>query len=205
MSWDKGFDFRATSGYVTDPTDCTYVLADAYGTVRNGVTFGWEDSISGQGRDRVNSVDPRLAGVNYQSNNNVSKRFRVDLPAAGDYDIRLAVGDAANNANNQQWEIYDGSTLLGGVGPSSINAGRWLDATGALLYSSALWVANNVAVRYTFAGTILRVKIGINASGGLTNLSHLFVSQVAGGGGGGGFQPAWARGANRMIGSLYVS
>lgn len=41
MSVDVGFDFRATSTFVTDPANCTYVIDDLYPTTRGGVTFGW--------------------------------------------------------------------------------------------------------------------------------------------------------------------
>ena len=47
--WQQGFDFRATSTYVTDPPTSTYVLAStAYPTTVNGVTFGWANTVAGR-------------------------------------------------------------------------------------------------------------------------------------------------------------
>src|SRR5581483_4227258 len=60
--WQQGFDFRATSTYVTDPPTSTYVLAGtSYPTSRNGATFGWANTALVQSRDRNTMVDPRLA------------------------------------------------------------------------------------------------------------------------------------------------
>jgi hypothetical protein len=107
LSWDKGFNFRQTSGFVTDGANETYVLSgDSYPATRNGVTFGWEDAPSGD-RDRNSGIDRRLAGMNFVSSaaGASAYRFRVDLPAAGDYAVRLAIGDEANGSNVKFGEL----------------------------------------------------------------------------------------------------
>ena len=67
--WQQGFNFRATAGYVSDPSNTTHVLATtAYPTKVGGVTFGWLSVQRVASRDRSTQVDPRLAGVDYANN-----------------------------------------------------------------------------------------------------------------------------------------
>ena len=92
-AWAIGFDFRASSNYVTDPPGDTYVLAStAYPTTFNGVNFGWTNVSLVQARNRSTGVDPRLAGMNYVTNGSPAT-FYVDLPASGTYNLSLAMGD----------------------------------------------------------------------------------------------------------------
>ena len=180
MSWDKGFDFRGTPGYVTDPANCTYFIADAYPTTRNGVTFGWEDSSPvGYGADRSNTIDPRLAGINFFLNVG-SYRFRVDLPASGTYLVSLAVGDATNAWASQYCQIRDNTTALKTVSGSTA-AGYFIDAQGNNL-SAAAWPGSNVAYSGSFASTIFRAALGQNTDGSVWTIAHIFISQSAGGG-----------------------
>ena len=80
--FQQGFNFRATAGYVADPSNTTHVLANTnYPTKVGSVTFGWQVPGVALSRDRNKSVDPRLAGINYFSNGTPG-RFEVDLPAA---------------------------------------------------------------------------------------------------------------------------
>src|SRR3990167_6684343 len=104
MAWDKGFDFRNTSAYVTDPADHTYVLhTETYPTTRNGVTFGWSAGTI-DSRDRDSGIDARLAGINFGA---ATGTFRVDLPATGDYDVRIASGDASFAQSGQAPSVVD--------------------------------------------------------------------------------------------------
>ncbi len=92
-AWDKGFDFRATAGFVTDPADCTYVLiSDTSPTTRNGATFVWTNTGGLDSRDRTTSGDTRLSGINFATAN---ATWTLTLPGAGVYDIWMACGDAA--------------------------------------------------------------------------------------------------------------
>src|SRR5205809_595690 len=99
MSWDKGFNFRDSIGYVTDGTNETYVrdTGDVYPVTRNAVTFGWNSNLGGA--DRNSAIDRRLAGLNYSSPG-TSFTFQVDLTAPGTYDISLALGDATFTGNH---------------------------------------------------------------------------------------------------------
>jgi hypothetical protein len=172
MAWDKGFDFRGTSGYVTDPANCTYVLGEAYPTTRNSVTFGWEGTTASVA-DRDAGISAKLAGINFA---NPAKDFRVDLPAAGPYLVSLAVGDQASGSNAVVTTIIkDTATTLMTLTGQTVTA-EFYDATGALL-TTAAWPAGNVAVEKTFATTLCRMSMSIPS--GFWRVAHLFLSQVA--------------------------
>jgi len=183
MAWDKGFNFRATAGYVTDGPNETYVIGDAYPVTRNSVTFGWLDSIGSQTRDRLSSGDVRLAGINYAVNTPAVKRFQVDLPATGDYIITLAMGDATFSHSYASIEFLDNTTSLATLtGIVLSSAGYFCDAAGTVHTSQANWIANEVTITKTFATTILIIKLGsVDAQSDVSPIAHLFVSQVAAG------------------------
>lgn len=87
-----GFNFRATSGYVTDPANTTYSIGDTYPQTRNGITFGWTGSPAAPTtRNRSTTVNAKVAGINFAAAAS-PLTFRIDLPAAGSYDIGCALG-----------------------------------------------------------------------------------------------------------------
>ena len=89
-AWAIGFDFRASSNYVTDPAGDTYVLpSTAYPTTFNGVNFGWTNVSLVQARNRSTGVDPRLAGMNFANERTPGDILRG---FAGVRHIRLGVG-----------------------------------------------------------------------------------------------------------------
>ena len=61
MAAHKGIAFRATANYQGPyaPED-TYSLGEIYPVTRNGVTFGWSASLTGQATDRFTANDARL-------------------------------------------------------------------------------------------------------------------------------------------------
>lgn len=179
MPWDKGFNFRQSAGYVTDGANETYVQGggigfDSYPTTRNGVTFGWEDTPSGD-RDRNNALDRRLAGMHYNTTG-ATVRFRVDLPAAGDYSVRLAMGDASNKSGNSFSELRDTTTVLTSLTDEALNATHSKDITGTK-HTFAAWPGSNSAQTFTFASTICRMALK-QPSSGFSAIQHLFLSQV---------------------------
>ena len=172
--WDKGFNFRATSGFVTDGTDETYVIGETYPITRNGVTFGWETGPTGVAtRDRNSGNDRRLAGINFNDAVTTNEDFRVDLPATGDFLIRLAMGDAAN-PQNPKIVLKDDTTVLDTL-QTSVGANEFYDATG-VLRTQANWPGQNVAITRTFGSTILRGVIGDGVN--FATIAHLFLSQI---------------------------
>ncbi len=180
--WQQGFDFRNTSTYITDPSGDTYVLStNAYPTQRNGVTFGWVKTSLVQARDRSTKVDPRLAGINYV-NNGSPATFNVDLPAAGSYNLTLAMGDEGYQECYIQCQVQflDGSTVLATVSHGMTNAGYFYDAEGKN-WSAAAWPGSNLSQQVTLTGSRLTVVVGTSkATGDLTPIAFLGVAQTSG-------------------------
>lgn len=174
MSFDVGFNFRGSSGYVTDGAGETYVIdSDDYPTTRGGATFGEEDEWL-LNLDRDSGLDRRLAGMKAESAAN-SARFRVDLPATGDYDIHLAIGDPASG-QNCDLATKDGTTTLDTYTVTTSGAAHFFDATGVQRTSSADWVSNEAKVTRTFATTIFRVQV--NGAANTSSIAHARLVQV---------------------------
>ena len=166
-AFDIAFDFRATSGFVTDPSYATYCIGEAYPTTRtiNGysVTFGWESGTGLLTRDGSAALDPRLAGINFGGTGSV---FRVDLPDKGDVLVGLAVGDPRNNPNTTTITVSDTVTnLISFTAIQTVNTVA--DATNTL-WGVAAWPGSNISVTKTFTTTICRVSI--NTLGGLVHI-----------------------------------
>lgn len=178
-AFSKGFDFRATSGYVVDAAGDTYVTGDVYPTTRNGVTFGWEATFP-EPRDRsaAASFAPRLAGINQlvSGGATLERVFRIDLPAPGTYQIRLAAGDATVG-NRAFFEVRDGTTVLFSRAELAVPAGQFVDASGVLRASAAAWTSSNVPMQRTFASTIARFVLKRPSQAGSV-IAHLQVEVV---------------------------
>ena len=172
MSWDKGFNFRATSGFVTDGATETYVLgADTYPTTRNGVTFGWDSAVSDVNRDAAN--DRRIAAIHFGSS---ARTFRVDLPEAADFLIHLGLGDTAQAADHSSIEFKDTtSSLFTVTNDRNVGTYRWTDATGTQ-YAFTVWPGSETAVQKTFATTTLNAVL--TTPDGFWTHSHIALSQV---------------------------
>ena len=177
------FDFRATSGYVTDPANCSPVLGDAYPhTYSNGITAGWNGGPATE--DDSSSVDARLAGVNNKYNQGVQLTFRIDLDAAESKDIRAAFGNATNSSGYQYVQLLDDTTVIATIDqPTGESAGQWYDATGVLRTSSSDWVNNNAVLTHVFTSTILNIIIGTptNPDVCCSGINHVRVTRSGGG------------------------
>lgn len=202
-------NFRGTSGYVTDGSGQTPVLpGDSFPTTRNGITFGFvivSNSTTGDASavvspvDRNSSVDPRFAGIVYAAPGGASNvAFAIQVPSAGDYDIRLAIGDSGFDQSGQQEyvELLNGEDQVGGTTGSSLgiilNAvtgptqNKYYDATGVLRTSESDWISNNIKVTKTVSAymgtTTLVIWLGKDALSSYTILAHVEVSDATGGG-----------------------
>lgn len=185
-----GIDFRDTAAYVADGANRTYCLGDAdpYPTVRGGYTFGWVSGDGDSGRDQSTSVDVRLAGVNFSSNDGSPGVFRLDLTSTGSKTICIAMGNNTFDAYQDQYvEILDNVTSKlivnvpgDGVGTGGAGAaGGFLDTAGTR-WTAATWPANNVCATVTFASTTLFMKLGTpSADTSLSFIAHLSVADAA--------------------------
>lgn len=181
MAFPQGLNFRTSSGYVTDGANEAFDNGNTGGgasyprTTPQGNTVGSE-GVAFLNVDRNAGLDRRLAGVIYTATN--GHRFRIDLPAAGTYNVRSAAGDASFG-NPTQWSLRDTTTSLGNLATGSITAGNYKDAND-VTYSAANWPANNTARSFTFATTICRIQSEVTS--GNTVLAHFYIEAAGGGG-----------------------
>ena len=181
--WQQGFDFRNTSTFVTDPAgDVGVFPTTPYPTQGSGVTYGWANTSLVQGRDRIATEDPRLAGVNFATNGTPAT-FKVQLPSAGTYNVSVALGDAGYLSCwvGCQVQFYDGSTLLATV--TRVSDGQnYFDDARSNNWSAAAWPSSNLQQQVTLAGSLLTVVVGTNQNtGDDTPLAFLGVAQVGSG------------------------
>lgn len=177
MATNYGVSCRATSGYVTDPANVTYNLAEAYPVTRGGVTHGWQSGSGIFSVNRSTGVDARLAGINY-TDANTTCRFQVDLQETGLHDIYVALGDQ-NGVHNYSASIYDDTTHLFTICTNtSIAAGSFKDAAGTT-HTAANWPGSNVPKSLTFSTTKLVIELTAVASHNVC-LAHVFAVYTGG-------------------------
>jgi hypothetical protein len=175
---DIAFNFRANSSYVLDGSGQTYVLCDAYPTTRAGVTMGWTDTSNCVPADRTTSNDVRLAGINYLPAG-VTSDFKVDLTAlggAGNYDIRIALGDPVSAFIGQSLVVKDNTSTLFSIGGSQ-NNNEFIDASN-VARTAAAWPGSNVAIRVTVTSSFLVFTMGGSS---YNTLAHISISRVVSG------------------------
>lgn len=164
MAFAQGIYFRATDNQ-TDPTDYdAETAASVYPwTTAQGNTVGWETSLTGiTTRDRDTATNVLLKGIHFVANTG-TKDYRIDLPATGSYDIRLAAGDKGF-AQFCRVQLLDGDTVFADF-ETIVDAGHWLDATGVEISGETAWAANNAVKNHTFTTQIFRVRIGAESDG----------------------------------------
>lgn len=178
-----GFNFRASSGYVTDSAGQTYSLGAAYPETRNGITFGWETIGHLDMRDRDSGIDVRLAGMNFNNaSGGAHSTFRIDLPSSGSWDVRCAVGDTSGHTDVYFKASDDATAFITVDSAGGHGAYEWFDAGGTVRTSASDWVNNNASVNRSFASTIMRFQIGKDAASGISCVAHIEVSSAGGGG-----------------------
>jgi len=185
MSFAQGCSFRATAGYIVDkPTDffagTLTGLANYPVTTKQGTTFGWETIINSVGvRDRTTSWDSRLAGQNYVPNDGSSAAtFRIDLPKAGYYNIRLAAGDASS-AQTITLELFDNASSLGVLinTVTTINPGDFIDATSTT-YTTGAWPQKNSSITKLFSSTICRFRLNAVNTSNTNTIAYFYIEDT---------------------------
>lgn len=161
-SYNFGFNFRATQGYVTDPANTVGFFGNAYPTSKTfgatNVNAGWDGAVSVA--DRSTTIDPRLAGGNTVAQNGSARKFRVDLPVSGVWTIRLAMGNPSfSRAASFDILDSDGTTVLYSRSEVTVPAPQYLDATKVVRAAAATWVSSNASVDLTFSGTAAYIRL----------------------------------------------
>lgn len=182
MALPQGINFRDTAGYVTDNgaqgDDKEIGDAGHQGpsvayphTSAQGNNVGWESALAQfDARDRVNTNDRRLAGVHYQAT--TQHDYRIDLPSAADYSVRIAAGDGSYTITTKI-ELLDTTTSLGVLCNGSTGAANSFFDAGGTIRTAANWPGQNTLVTKTFATTICRFRCGTGAID--MSIAHVYV------------------------------
>jgi hypothetical protein len=170
-----GFNFRATSGFVTDNANEVYVLdTDTYPTTRGGFTFGWVQTGTRpvSSADRTTGVDVRLAGINYCQDwaATTETYFRVDL-TPGTYNVRIAVGDASFSGNLNHIVVKDTGTTRFTV-TGTYGSGNFFDSQ-SVEYSAAAWPGSNSPQSTNISTGQLRMVMGDGSASDNQMVAHL--------------------------------
>jgi hypothetical protein len=188
VTFPQGINFRASPSATTDGANEDYEVYDpnASGTPQyprttpQNNTVGYTTGSWGSNaRDRNPANDRRLVGAHAVASGDAPRDYRIDLPTAGTYNIRLAAGDGAYVINTKV-ELFDNSSSLGVLCSGSTGAGNaFKDATDTI-YTAANWPGSNTAVSKTFTSTIclFRIGDGVNTCG----YAHFYVESAGGGG-----------------------
>ena len=195
MAWStiKGMNFRTSAVWGTDPTNTTGVYDDmAYPTTLTiggeSVVCGWTSVTDLDSRDRNVASDNRLRGMHFITASRALE-FRVDVPSAGTYKVRVALGDEAGSSG--KLEILDGlaGTVRLTVADSSIAAQAWVDAAGTERNEST-WVSSNAqSAELTISGTVLSMRLTCDGTYTSPRIAYLEIEQISSGGGGSTFVP----------------
>lgn len=177
MAFKQGIDFRATAGFVSDPTDCTSEIGTTANYPRatpQGNNVGWEQAPAGT-RNRSATVDARLAGIAFV--NAGPKNYRIDLPASGWYKITLAIGDATSAQSQQLVTVLDDTTVISNVVMNPGSAlGQFYDACG-VEYTAANWPTKQVSFVAFFSSGICRIRLGA-AGSTVSSIAHITVEDA---------------------------
>jgi len=175
-----GFEFRATSGYVSTGANHTYVVGETSSQTRNGITFYWSSGTVGTA-DRNASVPPgpELAGVNYAGPGGATAIFSVTLPSIGLKNIRFALGDPWNVAFALLKVVIrdNGGSPLLTIGPQTPSGNTHvIDATGVSLTKDN-WAANNLPTQVMFNTSAFTLELSGATYG---TLAYLEIADVGG-------------------------
>ena len=177
MALPQGINFRQTSVYVTDGANednSTTTTANYPVTTAQGNNVGWEQNI-GNSIDRDATYDRRLAGFAVSAG--TQENFRIDLPATGNYNVRLAVGEKFYGCDAGV-TLYDTNTSLGALATGTTSAAaRFKDATDTE-YTNVTWPGSNSAVSKTFTTTICRFRLAATSN---VRLAHVYIESAGGG------------------------
>lgn len=180
-----GWNFRNSIAFKTDGTNQTWAIGggtdsrDVFPTSRGGLpNFGFVGAgvFSWDSRDRNSGFPVELAGMAYKTDFNGNERdFRVTLPSAGDYKIRLALGDS-NEGRTIYAQIFDNTTVRSTFDTTTSGSNRWRDATNTEL-TEVTWPTSNAQITLTFATTTFLLRWGDGVSK-TAFISHLEIEEV---------------------------
>lgn len=195
MAFPQGINFRQTEAYRSGEDAASsggngWCYPEPSGenndypqTTAQGNSVGWETAASAySGRNRSGTNDVRLAGMGFDSSGtNVQRDFRIDLPASGDYLIRMAMGEASYS-RDVDCEVFDTSSSLGVIISGVTGAANSFTDAGNNVRTAAAWPGSNTSVTKTFSTTIARFRVGATDAQS-TWVAHVYIESAGGVGG----------------------
>jgi Putative Ig domain len=179
-----GFDFRNTSGLVTDPSGYSPVLGESFPhTYGNGLSAGWAangGNWCGIGQaDRNSSVDARLAGINYCFNattaNDKNYTFNVTLPGTGSSTFCVAGGDATHTQIENLSMSDNGIVFKTIAAHLTVSSGSFVDANGNTWTASSFF-ANQVCITHTMTTTAFTLNMVASSDAHATVVAMLSIT-----------------------------
>jgi hypothetical protein len=136
-------------------------VSPKYPTTVGDVTFGWADITAiTTGLFHVPGEDRRLAGYHTVFNPNFPQSFRVDLPRAGWYEVRVAAGLLSTQINENSEEaglwagsvwLYDGLADRTIVRPLLYAPVGWIGSADGVFRITEDWLAHDAPAVAFFA------------------------------------------------------
>lgn len=182
-----GFNFRATSGYLSDPSNTTYVLGSTtFPTSRaigaDTVPFGLGSACSARDRSTT-AAGGRLGGFIFRESAGAgSEDFIVTLCSNGVWTIGLGRADITEGQRKLgKVEIYDNTTLLHTVVAHEQSPGELAtDAENTDFATAAAWLAGQVPVELEFTSTTIKIRCYWDFGAGEEFwLSHVVLTQLS--------------------------
>jgi hypothetical protein len=185
VSFQQGCAFRNTFPFVSDAANDFFIFGGSgsstpYPTLSTqGSNVGWESDFGTlDSRDRSSSIDHRLAGINFVGNSTGHQAvFRIDLPAAGNYNIRAAFGDNSSGQTIYA-SVLDTTTGIWFQSGTNVSAGHFIDA-GGNDRTAAAWPGSNTLWPLAFSTTICRIKIGGIVGASSTTIAYFYIESAA--------------------------
>lgn len=173
MPFKQGISFRATLGHVADGPDdyaqTNISTLDYPTTTPQGVNVGYETQNGTTGRianDYGSPVDPRISGRHRFARNTTDYSvYRIDLPAAGEYRVRCAVGGESGWVRSF---VYDGATELANLNSQSTTSTSVFRDAQHVYRAPEDWPAENEHRDFDFTTQIFRWQNGPGTAGGGT-------------------------------------
>lgn len=176
--------FRFTLAYVADNPASRWPTLDSYGITPSPSSLCVDrgKAVAFDYRNRTTGNNNDLAGGWYVTGSN-DKDWKQDVVSAGDWEIRVALGDPNFGRNNQKIEVLDDTTSKLTVTGTGLSANEFIDANGDT-ETAANWHTGNTKATITTSNTVMVFRVGDDANGDEGWISHLRLKRVPAAGGG---------------------
>lgn len=180
--YEQGINFRATEAYRQDIPPDTFEIGDTANYPRitpQGNTVGWEVGPTGGTRNRTTTPIAKLGGIHFATNAvGGESTYRLDLPKAGWYEIRIAMGDSGYSSIANA-SVYDGDSLIHTVIENETTGSGWYADAKGIIWTWREWPTQNTPIYVYVSSGILRLKIGGGGASNNSCVAHFYAKYVS--------------------------